>query len=90
MGATPEGIFDLAGNVWEWCLDFYDTNYYAECKQKGVVKNPRGPETGNFRIDRGSSWYSGDAALRGARRSWNYPDGWNVDSGFRVCVAGES
>lgn len=90
LGATPEGIFDLAGNVWEWCLDWYDKNYYTECKKKGVVKNPLGPKEKVGRVTRGGSYYWGDEALRGARRYRNVPLSWGGFYGFRVCVVGES
>ncbi len=90
LGATPEGIFDLAGNVWEWCLDWHDENYYTECKKKGVVKNPVCTKESWGRVLRGASWYNDATALRGARRVWNYPGGWVGNDGFRVCVGGES
>jgi len=90
LGATPEGIFDLAGNVWEWCLDFYDENYYAECEEKGVVKDPLCTKESWGRVLRGASWYNGSGVLRGSRRDWNYPRDWSVYIGFRVCVGGES
>ncbi|MGH7597191.1 MAG: formylglycine-generating enzyme family protein, partial [bacterium] len=90
LGATPEGIFDLAGNVWEWCLDWYDGNYYAECKKKGVVKNPRGPQKSDYRILRGGAWYSNAIGLRGSGRNYIYPGSWIHSYGFRVCVAGGS
>ncbi|MEK7729287.1 MAG: SUMF1/EgtB/PvdO family nonheme iron enzyme, partial [candidate division KSB1 bacterium] len=70
-GATHEGIFDLAGNVWEWCFDFYDEKYYAACKKKGVVKNPSGPAEGNWRVVRGGAYYSKAKVLRGSRRNVN-------------------
>jgi formylglycine-generating enzyme required for sulfatase activity len=89
LGATPDGIFDLAGNVWEWCLDFYDSNYYAECKEKGVGKNPRGPKQSDFRVLRGGAWWSGASGLRGSGRCGDDPDVRSHNSGFRVC-AGES
>jgi len=90
LGVTPDGIWDLAGNMWEWCLDWYDKNYYTECEKNGVVKNPRGPETGDLRVERGGSYYWGDEVLRGSRRDWCNPGGRYDDLGFRVCVGGES
>ena len=89
LGATPEGIFDLAGNVWEWCLDWYDENYYTECKKKGVMKNPRGPQKGDWRVLRGGAYYSDAAGLRWSGRYGDRPALWSHVYGFRVC-AGES
>ena len=45
-GATPDGVFDLAGNAAEWCLDFYDDAYYETAPAEGQMKNPTGPEKG--------------------------------------------
>jgi formylglycine-generating enzyme required for sulfatase activity len=90
LGATPEGIFDLAGNVWEWCLDWYDRNYYTECKQKGVVKNPAGPQKGDWRVLRGGAYWSDANDLRGSGRIVDYPGSRYRLNGFRVCVVGES
>lgn len=89
QGATPEGIFDLAGNVWEWCLDFYNENYYAACKKKGVVKNPICAQESWGRVLRGGAYYSDAVGLRGSLRDRHYPD-YGLDYlGFRVS-AGES
>jgi formylglycine-generating enzyme required for sulfatase activity len=92
LGATPTGIFDLSGNVWEWCGDWYSAAYYAECKKQkgGVVKNPTGPKTGTFRILRGGAFYSNATNLRGPLRNYSFPDYGSVIIGFRVCVVGES
>lgn len=49
------GIYDMTGNVWEWCHDWFDADYYQKCLQKGVVKNPLGAEKGQFRVNRGGS-----------------------------------
>ncbi|MGH7492822.1 MAG: SUMF1/EgtB/PvdO family nonheme iron enzyme [bacterium] len=70
-GGTPDGVFDLAGNVWEWCQDWYSKKYYAECKKKGVVKNPAGPGKGDLRVLRGAAYYS--SALRGSQRNRAQP-----------------
>ncbi|MDZ7360897.1 MAG: formylglycine-generating enzyme family protein [candidate division KSB1 bacterium] len=90
LGATPEGIFDLAGNMWEWCLNWYDEKYYAECKKKGVVKNPAGPQKGLFHVLRGGAYWNKAEWLRAAFRFWGFPDVGNVDWGFRVVASAES
>lgn len=89
QGATPEGVFDLAGNVWEWCLDFYDEKYYAACKKAGVVKDPLCTKESWGRIQRGGAYYSDAVGLRGSWRGYDGPGSWVRDVGFRVCVAVE-
>ncbi|MGB9596138.1 MAG: formylglycine-generating enzyme family protein [Candidatus Poribacteria bacterium] len=49
------GLFDVERNAWEWCLDWYDEEYYA----KSPEKNPKGPVSGDKRVLRGGSWFSG-------------------------------
>jgi len=75
-------VYDLIGNVKEWCHDWYDSSYYPKCPPK----NPRGPEddTG-FRAFRGGSWMEPLAALRVTRRGKLPPQNTNPDLGFR-CV----
>ena len=51
-GKSPYGIYDLAGNVWEWVQDWYGTNYYEVSEED----NPRGPDQGQFKVLRGGSW----------------------------------
>lgn len=53
-GATPEGVFDLAGNAAEWCADFFDAAYYETAPEDGVLANATGPKTGSkeWRYDR--------------------------------------
>ncbi|MFA5794467.1 MAG: bifunctional serine/threonine-protein kinase/formylglycine-generating enzyme family protein [Candidatus Brocadiia bacterium] len=54
MDKSLSGCFDIIGNVAEWCYDFYDENYYS----RSAAKDPRGPETGIYRVVRGGSWIS--------------------------------
>ena len=81
QGISPYGLFDMAGNTWEWVADIYDPNYYATLSSP--VFNPLGPTSGEYRVIRGGSWNSSAYNLRTSRRSWNDPANGNVYIGFR-------
>ena len=78
LGASPFGIEDMAGNVWEWCLDYY------ELYRPGAKVDPRGPTTGTKRVHRGGSWKSRFSSLRTTVRSSNVPGFACNDLGFRI------
>jgi formylglycine-generating enzyme required for sulfatase activity len=77
-GATPLGVQDMAGNVWEWCHDRYGP--YETSHQT----DPTGPESGPSRVLRGGSFYNVAQSLRGAFRSSNLPESDSHVIGFRV------
>ena len=80
-GASPYGALDMAGNVWQWVNDWYDTNYYAN----SPTSNPPGPSSGTYRVLRGGSWNYLEYVERSAGRYWDDPYSRYVNIGFR-CI----
>jgi formylglycine-generating enzyme required for sulfatase activity len=88
--ANVFGLFDMHGNVWEWCSDWYSREYYAECQKLGIVTGPQGPETGASRILRGGSWSARSTDCRSALRFFYEPGGRLNVFGFRVVVSAKA
>jgi hypothetical protein len=78
-GVSPFGVYNMAGNVWEWCSDWFDSSFYSHTPKE----NPTGPETGTRRVIRGGSWYNSDNLARCAFRMANSPDDRWYSLGFR-------
>jgi formylglycine-generating enzyme len=83
LPANGYGLYDMAGNVWEWCWDWFDSNYYGS----SPGSDPRGPASGPNRVLRGGSWSSVPFTVRSAYRNADGPYYSYYYFGFR-CVRG--
>ncbi len=83
VGSYPSngyGIYNMGGNVMEWCNDWYEPDYY----EKSSYRNPKGPDKAYHRVARGGSWFYGNPLYtRSASRIFLRPITWNNNLGFR-------
>jgi formylglycine-generating enzyme required for sulfatase activity len=80
--ANPWGLYEMNGNVWQWCSDFYDKDYYKHSPKR----DPQGPEKATRHLVRGGSWFDNANCCRSAFRS-EYDPRFRSDVGFRVVCA---
>jgi formylglycine-generating enzyme required for sulfatase activity len=82
VGSYPPnawGLYDMQGNIWEWCLDWHGT-------YPGAVSDPKGASTGTYRVGRGGGWGDSAKDCRSADRGYNRPNLVNHNVGFRIAL----
>ncbi len=85
-GANKSGVHDLIGNLWEWTLNYADTEYYKSCLDFGIVVDPMGPQSGTHRVARGGAFDSSPEFARSTKRLFLREDEILYNVGFRVAL----
>ena len=80
--ANGYGLYDMTGNVWDWCNDWFDTGYYSV----SPYDNPEGPASGSHRVIRSGCWDFNAGFCRVANRLSNLPDSRSYNLGFRIVL----
>ena len=81
--ANELGIYDMSGNVWEWCQDWFGKTYY----ENSSTTDPHGPVSGTYRVLRGGSWFLSARYCRVAIRNYNSLDVRDLNFGLRLVLA---
>ncbi len=81
-GRSPYDVQDMMGNAWEWCLDWYDMEYYKSSPEK----NPRGPNEGKYRVLKGGGMTANPVDFRISNRKYDLPDAVDSTYGFRCVI----
>ncbi|MBI2944985.1 MAG: SUMF1/EgtB/PvdO family nonheme iron enzyme, partial [Candidatus Wallbacteria bacterium] len=84
-GESPFGVLDLVGNAWEWGLDWYEDDHYAA----SAARDPAGPASGLYRVQRGGSWYNSSGFQRATYRGLDSPGSRFGSYGLRVARSHE-
>jgi len=81
-GASPYGLLDAGGNMWEWCSDWFGQDYFAS----SPYRNPKGPDNGLAHVVKGGSWDSRPTVLSASSRNWGHRGYRDGDFGFRCAM----